>query len=221
MTPNRLLILFVFVLVASCGDDPDSDSVEALPPESLPGVYSGVFPCEDCTGIATTLWLRDDGRFFLLQRYPADATGGEIDVYSLGRWTFVGDDRVIEAAGAGPERTFMRLDHDTLLMQTESELEYRLTRDPAPAQFSATIRMAGIMQFRGNSVSFTECLTGFAAPVSKGGDFARFRHQYRSVGGQQKPAYVEFEGRFMWSRDGALTSVAIDRFITVKEDRSC
>lgn len=221
MTRNRFLILFVTALLAGCGEDPDTDTSAALPEASLPGVYSGVFPCEGCPGIATTLWLRADGRFFFRQRYLADDAGDEIDVYSLGRWESSDEDRAIKVAGGGPERTFVRPNQDTLVMQTESELEHRLTRDPNASEFSATIRMAGIMRMRGGSMSFSECLTGFSAPVSKGGDFARFRHQYRSIGGPKKPTYVEFEGRFLWSPEGAPRSVTIERFITVKEDGSC
>ncbi len=221
MTRKRLLVLLVTILLASCSKEPDSDTGIALPESSLPGVYSGVFPCEGCPGIAATLWLRPDGRFFFQQRYPADATREEMDVYGLGRWRIADEDRAIRVTGSGPERTFVRLDHDTLLMQTESDLEHRLTRDPSATEFSASIRMEGTMSMRGGSVFFTECLTGFAAPVSKGGDFAKFRHQYRSVGGEKKPTYVEFEGRFLWSGDGAPQSVTIERFITVKEKGSC
>ena len=86
---------------------------------------------------------------------------------------------------------------------------------------AATIRMAGMMRMRGGSAAFTECLTGLVAPVSKGGDFARFRHQYRSVGGQGKPAFVELEGRYTWSNDGTVKSLIIERFITVKTSEAC
>lgn len=221
MSLKRVLILFIIVIVGSCGDDRDSSNVVELPDTSLPGAYSGVFPCEGCAGIATNLWLRADGRFFFQQQYPAENSYDAMNAYNLGRWSFVGDDRAIELAGAGPARTFMRTDRDTLVMRTDSELEHRLTRDRSAAEFSATIRMAGTMRMRGDRVSFTECLTGFVAPVSKGGDFARFLHQYRSVGGLRKPAYVEFEGRFFWSGDGALKSLTIERFGTVKADGAC
>lgn len=221
MSLKRLLILFIIVLVSSCGDDRDSNSVVELTDASLPGVYAGTFPCEGCTGIATVLWLRADGRFFFQQVYPADDTRDAMDVYNLGRWSFVGDDHEIVLAGAGPARTFMRLDRDALIMRTDSELEHWLIRDPGAPEFSATIPMAGIMRMHGDSASFTECLTGLVAPVSKGGDFARFRHQYRIVGGLGKPTYVQLEGRFFWSGDGTPKSLTISRFVTVKANQAC
>jgi len=218
---NRLLIILVIVLVGGCSDDRYGDSPVELPEASLPGTYAGVFPCEGCPGIASTLWLRSDGRFFFRQRYPADNAREAMDAYSLGRWSSITDDRAIELRGAGPRRTFVRLDRDTLLMQTDSNLEHRLTRDPATTNFSATIRMVGMMRMIGDSASFTECLTGFVAPVSKGGDFARFRHQYRSAVGRSEPTYVELEGRFSWSGDGTLKSLTIERFVTVKANGAC
>jgi len=221
MSLKRLQILFVIVLVASCGDDRDSNSVVEFTDASLPGVYAGTFPCDGCAGIETVLWLRADKRFFFQQRYLADDTQQAMDAYNLGRWSNVGDDREIVLAGAGPARTFMRLDRDVLIMLTDSELEHRLIRDPGAPEFSATIRMAGIMRMHGDGTSFTECLTGLVAPVSRGGDFARFRHQYRSVGGRSKPAYVELEGRFSWSDDGRPKSLTITQFSTIKANGAC
>jgi len=221
MSLHRLAILFAIAMVGGCSDDRDSDSSAELPEASLPGVYAGVFPCDGCPGIMATLWLRKDGRFFIRQRYPADNAREGMDAYNLGRWSFIADDRAIELRGAGPRRTFMRMDRDTLLMQTDSDLEHRLTRDPTRPDFSATIRMAGMMRMSGDSASFTECLTGFVAPVSKGGDFARFRHQYRSAGGRSELTYVELEGRFSWSDDGSPKSLTIERFITVKANGAC
>jgi len=221
MSLNHPLILLVIVLVGGCSDDGDSDSPEELPKASLPGVYAGVFPCEGCPGITSTLWLRSDGRFFFRQQYPEDNVREAMDAYSIGRWSSIDDDRGIELSGSGPRRTFMRLDRDTLVMRTHSDLEHRLTRDSTTADLSATIRMEGTMRTLGDSVSFTECLTGFVAPVSRGGDFARFRHQYRSADRRSEPTYVELEGRFSWSGDGSLKSLIIERFITVKANGAC
>ena len=221
MSLHHPVMLLVIVLVGGCGDDGDSDASEELPKASLPGVYAGVFPCEDCSGISSTLWLRSDGRFFFRQRYPEENAREAMDVYSLGRWSWIDDDRAIELSGSGPKRTFMRPDRNTLIMRTNSDLEYRLTRDSTTADMSATIRMEGTMRTLGESVSFTECLTGFVAPVSRGGDFARFRHQYRSAGRRSEPTHVELEGRYSWSDDGSPKSLAIERFITVKADGAC
>jgi hypothetical protein len=221
MSLNRLALFLVIALVGGCSDDRDSGSSAALAEVSLPGVYAGVFPCDGCSGITATLWLRNDGRFFFRQRYPADNAREAMDAYNLGRWSLIANGRVIELRGAGPRRSFMRMDRDTLLMQTDSDLEHRLTRDATEPDFSATIRMAGMMRMSGDNASFSECLTGLVAPVNRGGDFARFRHQYRSAGGRIGPTYVELEGRFSWSGDGALKSLTIERFVTVKANGSC
>lgn len=218
---NRLPILFVVVLVGSCGGDragePAADAADASPP----GVYSGVFPCADCPGITTTLWLRADGRFFYRQSYAADDANEAVTAYSLGRWNSVAGVSAIELVGSGPIRTFVRADRNTLLMQTDSDLEHRLVRNADTPEFSDVIPLAGTMRLSGGTASFTECLTELVAPVSKGGDYARFRHQYRSVGGRNKPVYAELEGRYSWSRDGTPESLKIVRFITIRKDSTC
>ncbi|MGI9237169.1 MAG: copper resistance protein NlpE N-terminal domain-containing protein [Woeseiaceae bacterium] len=218
---NRLVLIIVTLLVVSCGDDRESEPAVVHPEATLPGVYSGVFPCEGCPGIATTVWLRADKRFFLRQQYPADSTREAVDAYSLGRWSTIGEDRAIVLAGSGPTRSFMRVDRDTLLMRTDSDLEHRLARDAVSPNFSETIGIAGMIRMREGNASFTECWTGFALHVNKGGDYARFRHQYRSAGGRSKSVYVELDGRFSWSDDGAPKSLTIERFITVRANKTC
>lgn len=221
MPSNRLLILLVFVLIGGCSRDRDSDFPMELRESSLPGVYAGVFPCDGCPGMPTTLWLRADGRFFIRQTYPETDGREASNAYNLGRWRWVAGDRVLLLEGAGPRRTFTRPDRDMLDMRTDSDLEHRLARDTATPDFSATIRMTGMMRKRGNSAMFTECLTGLVAPVNTGREFTRFLHQYQSVGARDEPTYVELEGRFIWSDDGAPNSLTIDRFITVKASGAC
>ena len=221
MSSNRLFILLAIALLVSCSDDQAGKPAEDLPPASLPGVYAGVFPCEGCPGIASTLWLRSDGRFFFRQRYAADDAREAIDAYSLGRWSSIADHRTIELVGDGPARVFTRLDKDTLVMRTDSELEHRLTRDARAPEFSATINLLGTIRQRGDSMLFTECLSGLVAPVSRGGDFARFRHQFRIARRSSEPALVELEGRFSWSEDGTVKALTIERFITVKASGAC
>jgi hypothetical protein len=106
-------------------------------------------------------------------------------------------------------------------MHSESDLEHRLSRDQRMRDFTPMISMSGMMSVSGNGASFAECLTGYVAPVENGGDFARFRRQYRNADAHGEPAFVEFDGRFIWSRDGSLKSFAIDRFKTVRDGREC
>ncbi len=219
MCPSRLLLLTVLFVLGGCADDGDDLSRTALSLASLPGVYAGTFPCSDCPAIPTTLWLRPDGRFFFRQHYPADDEREAMDAYSLGRWS--ADGAGIELRGSGPVRSFTRIDSDTLEMETDSDLEHQLSRDADAAPFSASLRLSGMMRTQGRNAFFTECLAGFDVPVAKGGEFTKFWHQYRSAGGRGKAIYVELEGRFSWTADGAPRSLAIERFITVKADGSC
>ena len=144
-----------------------------------------------------------------------------VDAYSFGRWVANADTGAVELRGEGPKRKFSRPDRDTLIMQTASQLEHRLTRDVDAAGFSATIRMAGTMRLTADGALFSECLTGYVAPVRTGGDFARLQHQFRSAVRRGEPGFVELEGRFTWSRDGSVNSLTIERMLSVKNDESC
>ena len=144
-----------------------------------------------------------------------------MSVHNLGRWDWLVDQNTLVLQGSGPARRFSPQDANTLIMRTNSDLEHLLGRDPSAPTFSATIRMVGKARMRGGNAWFTECLTGLEAPVNKGGDFTRFRHQYRSAGGQGKAVFVELEGHFSWSGDGAPGSLTIDRFVTVRAEGGC
>ena len=73
MLLKRLVLLLMALQAIGCSDDQESVPAPVLPVGSIPGVYSGVFPCDGCEGIATTLWLRADGTYFFEQRYAAAA----------------------------------------------------------------------------------------------------------------------------------------------------
>jgi hypothetical protein len=218
---KRFFYFLCALVVAACSDDAGMPVASRLDEASLPGVYAGVFPCDGCPGIETTLWLRSDSRFFFRQHYPADESREASNAYSLGRWSALVDEDAIELVGEGPRRVFTRTDADTLDMRTGSTLEHRLTRKPTTTDFTETVRLTGVMQMQGNGPSFSECLTGYLVPVSQRGDFSRFRHQYRSAVGRGKPAFVEFDGRFSWSDEHALQSLTIERFVTIKVNGSC
>ena len=221
MLSRRNLILAATFLIGGCSNGGDDMSSGDSYDPSLPGVYSGTFPCRNCPGIETTLWLRPDKRFFIRQRIPGDADSEAVTTYNLGRWNLIADGRVLDLRGAGPVRSFMRSNRDTLVMRGDAEIEHRLARERVTRGFTSTIAISGVMSVAENKVTFRECLTGLSAAVEKGGDFARFQRQYRNAKAHGEPAFVEFEGRFIWSGNDALKSFAIERFVSIKENQSC
>ena len=219
--PRRYLVLFA-TLLAACGESTDDAAQHALPPVTLPGVWTGVFPCDNCPGIDTSLWLRADGRFFIEQHYPATDEGGvPATAHGLGRWLWNAEEQFVVLHGKGPDRIFEQPDAETLIMRTASSLEHRLDRNAASPQFIATVRLGGTARRQGDAYLFKECLTGFELPLETTGDFSRFRHQYRSVTPRGEPAAVEFDGRFTWAADGTPQSFRIMRFITIRDDGFC
>lgn len=216
-------LAFLALLLGACGDSPDA------PPEpprsaSLPGVWVGVFPCDNCPGIDVTLWLRADERFFIEQRYRAmegEDSSTPTTAYALGRWHWDAGERVLVLDGAGPDRIFERDEADTLLMRTPSPVEHRLRRNAISPAFSPTVRLSGVARRQGDVYVFQECLTGYELPLDTGGDYPRFRRHYRSVVPRGAAAPVELEGRFNWTADGAPASFRIERFITIRDEGGC
>lgn len=216
----RLLLLIGIAQIVACSDNRRDEPVADLSGTSLSGVFSGVFPCSGCPGIETTLWVHAGGSFIIEQEYLT-AEGQAMTAQGLGRWTWVAAEEVLVLKGAGPDRVFTRPDVDSLLMQTASDLDHQLRRDPRAPNFSATIRMSGMMRLTADGASFRECLSGIVAPVGRRGDYSRFLHQYRSSAERGKPVYVEFDGRLSWSAEGSVQAITIERFGTIRNGGAC
>ena len=118
------------LLLAGCSEDTPAPVPDAPLAASLPGVWTGTFPCENCSGIDTQLVLRPDGIFLFAQ---TDAPAAEdvpkpVTAYSLGHWSWDPGARLLTLSGRGPSRVFARPAADELVMQTASPLEHRLAK---------------------------------------------------------------------------------------------
>lgn len=209
----------VVLLAAACGKD-TGPAGDVPPPAPPPGVYAGTFPCDGCPGIDVALWLRGDGTFLLEQRYRAGDSPAPVPAHALGSWEWRPDEEALELLSGGPARVFDQADDGALIQRTVSTAEHRLDRDPSRARVDATLRLRGTIRRVGDGYRFRECRTALAAPVATGGDYRRFRNQYRSVAsGVEAP--VELVGHFDWAADGAPVALVIDEFVTLRESPAC
>ena len=213
------IVIACAAVLTACGSDSEpAQEPDRLPPPSA-GAYTGTFPCDGCPGIPTTIWLHANGSYFLEQIYQTD--GARESVTSLGRWTWQRDTETLELRGAGPPRVFDRPERRSLVMQTASPLEHRVTHNPTRGDFDATITLEGTIEPRPDGATFTECVTGMEVPLLRGGDYSSFARQYRHVAPPGSPAFVEFDAQFRWRDDGTLDAVIIQNFLTVRENGRC
>jgi copper homeostasis protein (lipoprotein) len=221
MLVRSFVIMSLTAVAAACTGDPsDGPGARFVPPvEPTPDVYSGVFPCDNCPGISTTLWLHADGTFFWHQAYPDDAGDIAATARNLGRW-HVDPEGILVLEGGGPARRFRLASPDELQMLSFSALEHRLARDAGAPPFTDSVRIEGMAFVEDGNATFTECNTGLVAPAG-GAAFLPFLRQYRSLGFRGEPVFVELEARFEWSDDGSLQSFAVERFITLKPNGKC
>lgn len=207
------------LLIAACGKDA-GPAGDVPPPAPASGVYSGVFPCDGCPGIDVALWLRADGTFLLEQRYRSGEAPAPPPSHALGNWEWRPREAVLELSSGGPARIFDRPADGVLVQQTVSPVEHRLDRDASRARLDTTLRLRGAIRQAGDGYRFRECRTGLDAPVATGGDYRRFRNQFRSVvSGAEAP--VELIGHFDWGPDGAPAALVIDEFVTLRKTSTC
>lgn len=222
---NRTTFAAVLVvcaaLLASCGDDP-AQQVTAEPivePEWLTGAYAGTFPCADCPGIETGLWLRADRTFFYRQDYLAadeqDAAGA---FYAMGhwRWDELGGQVALERDG--PTRWFEATAENTLRFRTNAQPDHLLVRQDVEPPFEYLVTLEG--EYQSAKVQrFVECRTGLSLAIVEKGEGRRIRRQYRSMPRGQ-PIIAVVEGRMSTPSDGTL-ALSIERLVTLKPGERC
>ncbi len=106
------------------------------PPEPTPkpgwlvGSHGGEFPCVDCPGIETRLWLREDGAFFYRQNYlAADESSSSTAFYAMGHWRWDAIAGAVALEGDGPTRWFEPVGEGRLRFRTNAQPEHVLDRD--------------------------------------------------------------------------------------------
>lgn len=226
--PYALVLLAT--LLGGCEKRPEAAPVATPMPATLPGVYSGQLPCSNCAAIATTLWLRRDGRFFIRQRFidegdgtPAANAAQDSASYSLGRWQW--DELKAEAVlrGAGPERRFAPREGERLQLRVASPLEHVLTRDASAPAFGDRLALDGESTVTEHGATFRECLTGLEFTVAERGAYRELRRQHRRMNPRGKVALTTVEGHLVTVTTKTTTSehLAVDRFVTIKPGTAC
>ena len=214
--PSALALL---AAVLGCEAEREVAPVAIPMPASLSGVYSGRLPCHDCAAIATTLWLRPDGRFFMRQSLVDEGDeppGTPSTTHSLGRWQW--DETAGEAVlrGPGPERRLTTSDGERLELRVTSPLEHVLTRDPSAPVFDDRLALDGESAVTENGATFRECFTDLTFVVSESGAYRELRRQHRRMNAHGRVALTTIEGHLATS--GRLV---VDRFVTIKPGTAC
>lgn len=218
---NTLLLIIATGISAACGRPEPRPQTPAAVSAPAAGVYSGIFPCDGCPGIATTVWLRPDGRFFLRQAYSGSAGEADARVFGLGRWRWEASEAELVLSGAGPERRFERRGPSALALLTVSPQAHLLSHDPDAAEFGDPLRLKGMTRLDDGRATLTECLTGLTTAIAQTGDYPRLARHLSRLGGRSRAVLAEFVGHFTWTGDGELATAVIDEFITLKPAMSC
>jgi copper homeostasis protein (lipoprotein) len=229
---NRCLPLLALVLVLAlsaggCSKRSDHEQKTPFPmPTDLAGVYGGSFPCADCTSIAATLWLRDDGRFFLRQSLIVDGGVTESSSYSFGHWSWDENSAEIVLAARGPERRLMHVDGEHLQLRTASAVPHVLERDAQAPWFADRVQLDGesTIAAKGGG-TFLECATGLQLPIAEVGAYKELRRQNRLLNAVGKMTLTSVEAHIVnvLAEDSTRREVlVVDKVLaTIKPGQGC
>jgi hypothetical protein len=217
---HNAAVLLVSCSLLGCGlGSKEAEDAMTPQPPGLPGVYAGEFPCSNCDSIGATLWLREDGRFFLRQRYVGGEDAGPSS-YALGRWHWDEGAAQLVLTSPGPERRFTPDSEQRLRLQTVSPTPYVLARDVAAPVFADRVRLDGDSVIVDRAAAFTECLTGLRFDVVETSGYKELRRQHRLLNSRGAAALTTVEGHLKIGDDGRELLV-IDRVIGLKPGAHC
>ncbi|MEA3540608.1 MAG: META domain-containing protein [Pseudomonadota bacterium] len=147
--------MMIFTLSACLGACAPTDSiVDAAPAHNARnsldwvGTYSGILPCADCPGIATSVTLNADGTYSMRSRYigkSAPVTASD------GRFTWSADGRSILFSGAEPARfqvgesrlTRIALDGSSTTSLTPDHYVLTKANDPIREKYWKLVELRG------------------------------------------------------------------------------
>jgi hypothetical protein len=212
----QVVIAASLTLAACGGSDSDNEPAPAVDVSALVGVYSGVFPCENCPGIDARLWLRPDGAFFMRQDHRA-TEGADVErTHSLGRWAWDAGAGELVLRGRGPERRFHYV--DGTLQMAVSGLPHVLERDAAAQPFTDRARFEGQYESSVGVGTLRDCVTGLQLAVNDDTGGRNLRRRHRAVSPANRAAWVQVEAHLVYERGEAL---AIDRLIAIRPGQEC
>jgi hypothetical protein len=226
--PLPVMLALMAASVGGCSAKSSDEGERRTPmPATLKGVYSGTFPCSNCTAIEATLWLRTDGAFVLKQRLlddPATPSGhaaGPSTTFGLGRWTW--DEMSAEAVlrGRGPERRLVVREDGSLQLRVASPVEHVLTRDAAAPRFTDRLVLDGESAVSETGATFKECATGVTFAVADAGAYRELRRQHRRMNARGKIALTTVAGHLTGEEAAAGERLVVDEFISIKPGTGC
>lgn len=222
---GTLLAIAAALLSACAAEDNTALEARIVPmPPTLIGVYSGEFPCDNCAAIEATLWLRDDGRFILRQRYVEDS--GEIAAtssYALGRFTWDEVEAAVVLHGAGPRRLLDWIERDQLKLRVASTIPHMLARDPSSPSLAEGLPITGVAVVTATKATFRDCGTGLELDVAPEGAFTDLRRKHRAFNAGGRAALTAVTGypQRTASEDGASEVWILQSVISVNPSKGC
>lgn len=210
------------VSLAGCGRNSGEAPALTSQPRDLPGVYVSSMACSNCKVIAATLWVRDDGRFFLRQRYVGDDGAAVETSYGFGRWSWDQAAADLVLRGHGPERHFKKLDGERLEF-TSAPAKDVFTRDPRSPAFTDRARFEGESVMTDRGATFTQCVTGLEMPIVSNEPLNELRRLHRSLNPAHKVARTAVDAHIIAVAVGAATKeqLVIDKVIEIKPGTGC
>jgi copper homeostasis protein (lipoprotein) len=212
-----LLVSIASLTLAACGESGShSEPAPAVDLSTLPGVYAGVFPCQNCPGIDARLWLRPDGAFFMRQDHRA-AEGVDVErTHAFGRWAWDAGGGELVLRGRGPERRFHYAER--ALRMLVPGVPHVLERDEAPLPFTDRVTFEGQYESSAGSGTVTECATGLRFAVRDDASGRNLRRRHRGISPANHAVWVSIEAHLVF---GPAEILAVDRVLAMRPSHDC
>jgi copper homeostasis protein (lipoprotein) len=196
-----------------------------------PGMWAGVLPCADCSGVRTSIEFRADSLYVMRSEYLGTTRGRDTIAVELGRWQLVANGKRVLLGGNGATarqyviavRGLRMLDLNGNEIATSANLT--LERQDQVVPVNDTFHLRGMYRYMADAGILEECRSGWRLPVAQQKDNAALERAYgKAKHAPGAPVMVSLDGHLDLERAESgdpYTALIVDRFEAVHPGEQC
>lgn len=196
-----------------------------------PGMWAGVLPCADCSGIRNSIEFRPDSVYVMRSEYLGTTRSRDTIAVELGRWSLIANGNHVLLSGTGATarqyviavRGLRLLDLNGNEIETHANLT--LERQIEETPINDVFHLRGMYSYQADAGTLEECRSGWRIPVAQQKDNATLERAYgKAKHAPGAPVLVSLEGHLDLEREGTgnpYTALIVDKFEAVHPGETC
>jgi copper homeostasis protein (lipoprotein) len=196
-----------------------------------PGMWAGVLPCADCSGIRTSIEFRPDSIYVMRSEYLGTKRSRDTIAVELGRWNVVANGQRVQLSGNGATARQYVIAVRGLRMldlsgnEIETSANVTLERQDQVTPINDVFHVRGMYRHMADAGTLEECRSGWRMLVAEQKDNAALERAYaKAKHADGAPVLVSLSGHLDLERAESgdpYSALIVDKFEAMHPGESC